>query len=45
MNYDADLPKYGTKNGVVQNQPLGVSESDPEMWVEALNGLFDRMKG
>jgi len=42
INYDTDLKKYNTKNGVVQNQPEGVSESDPEMWIEAVDGVFKK---
>src|SRR3990172_22937 len=44
VNYDKDLPHYRTKNGVVQGLAEGVSESDPMMWVEALELLFDRLK-
>lgn len=44
INYDADLPKYKTKNGVLQNMDEGVSESNPEMWIEALDILFKRLK-
>jgi xylulokinase len=44
VNYDADLPHYETKNGVRQGQPIGVSESDPRMWIEALEVLFSRLE-
>jgi len=44
VNYDTDLPNYRTKNGVVQNLGEGVSESEPAMWIEALEVLFDRLK-
>jgi xylulokinase len=44
INYDKDLPKYQTKNGVAQGLAEGVSESDPMMWIEALDVLFDRLK-
>lgn len=40
INYDTDLPKYNTKNGVLQNMGEGVSESNPEMWTEALDILL-----
>ncbi|MDZ7371948.1 MAG: xylulokinase [candidate division KSB1 bacterium] len=43
VNYDRDLPKYNTKNGVIQTDQLGVSESDPNMWIEALEILFERL--
>jgi xylulokinase len=41
VNYDADLPQYRTRNGVIQN-PVeeGASESDPTMWIEAARCLF-----
>jgi len=44
VNYDSDLPAYQTHNGVVGGAENGVSESDPQMWLDALNLLFDRMK-
>jgi xylulokinase len=40
VNYDRDLPHYGTKNGVIQTEQIGVSESNPNMWIEALEQLF-----
>jgi len=40
VNYDADLPHYGTKNGVMQGMAEGVSESDPKMWIEAVDRVF-----
>ena len=40
--YDSDLPQYKTKNGVIGNAE-GVSESDPNMWIEALDLLFSRL--
>ena len=44
VNYDTDLPHYQTKNGVLQNQPEGVSESDPRMWIEAVEMTFAHLK-
>lgn len=44
INYDTDLPVYRTKNGVIQNLGEGVSESDPMMWIEALEVLFSRLQ-
>ncbi len=43
VNYDRDLPHYNTKNGVIQTDRVGVSESNPEMWIEALEILFTRL--
>ena len=44
INYDRDLPQYNTENGVIKGLGEGVSESDPNMWIEALNLLFTRLK-
>ncbi len=43
VQYDKDLPEYGTVNGVVQGLPEGCSESAPQMWIQALEILFQRM--
>ena len=44
VNYDTDLPAYQTKNGVMQGLAEGVSESDPKMWLEAVDMVFDRAR-
>ncbi|GAI39842.1 unnamed protein product, partial [marine sediment metagenome] len=44
VSYDQDLPQFGTKNGVVQGLGPGASESDPKMWLEAVDEGFDRLK-
>jgi xylulokinase len=44
VNYDKDLPHYKTYNGVIQSNEPGVSESDPKMWIEALEILLERLK-
>jgi len=45
VEYDSDLPSYGTRGGTVRSDDEGVSESDPWMWIEAvrrvLSGLAD----
>jgi len=43
VNYDQDLPHYHTKDGVIQGLGEGVSESDPNMWLEALKILFQKL--
>ncbi len=43
INYDQDLD-YNTVNGTVQTSQDGVSESDPLMWIEALQRLFEELK-
>ena len=42
--YDTDLPTYRTINGTIGDNSLGISESDPNMWIEALNIIFQRLK-
>jgi len=44
LNYDLDLPQYDTKNGIIFNEDSRVSESDPLMWIEAVDVLFNRLK-
>ncbi|MBN1155616.1 hypothetical protein JXB12_11930 [candidate division KSB1 bacterium] len=44
INFDKDLSRYGTINGVIAAAEEGVSESDPQMWIDALHMLFDRLK-
>ncbi len=44
VNYDQDLSRYNTCNGVIKGLGKGVSESDPQMWIDALNILFNRLK-
>ncbi len=43
VNYDEDLPQYDTRNGVIQGLAEGASESDPNMWIEAVNMIFERL--
>ncbi len=44
INYDIDLPKYNTLNGVLKDTDFGVSESNPSMWIDSLHLLFERLK-
>ncbi len=44
VNYDKDLPKYNTVNGTRKTDEFGVSESDPNMWIDALEMVFERLK-
>jgi xylulokinase len=43
VNYDEELPHYGTHDGAVQGLEAGVSESDPNMWIEAVELLLRRL--
>lgn len=36
VNYDKDLPKYKTQNGVNVSSNGKVAHSNPLMWIEAL---------
>jgi len=44
VNYDKDLPTYNTKNGAIQDLAEGVSESDPQMWLDAVDMVFGELK-
>ena len=44
VGYDEDLPHYNTSEGAVRGLEEGVSESDPRMWIEAVELLFQRLK-
>jgi xylulokinase len=43
VNYDSDLPQYGTRGGVAQGLEPGASESDPQMWLDAIHRLFGKL--
>lgn len=43
VDYDQDLPHFGTVGGVVAGLGEGVSESDPRMWIEAVELLLGRL--
>ena len=43
VNYDQDLPHYKTKEGAIQGLGEGASESDPNMWIEAINLLLQKL--
>ncbi len=45
VDYDRDLPRYGTREGAVQGLGEGASESDPRMWIEAVEALLGRIGG
>lgn len=44
LGYDTDMPKFQTENGTIKGLPEGVSESDPQMWIQAIHTLFARFK-
>jgi xylulokinase len=43
VEYDHDLPHYGTVDGSITGLGEGVSESDPLMWIEAVEVVLGRM--
>lgn len=43
VGYDEDLPHYGTHEGAVLGLGPGASESDPRMWIEAVEVLLQRL--
>jgi xylulokinase len=45
VDYDRDLPGYHTVNGAATGLPEGASESDPAMWIEAVEVLLGRLRG
>lgn len=44
VNFDRDLPKYGTQNGAIHGAGVGEITSPVAMWVDAFDLLLDRMK-
>lgn len=43
VDYDRDLTGYGTQEGTIPGLGEGVSESDPRMWVDAVELLLGRI--
>ena len=43
VDYDRDLPEFGTSEGTIPGLGQGVSESDPRMWIEAVERLLARL--
>jgi xylulokinase len=43
VEYDGDLPAYGTQGGTIPGLGEGVSESDPLMWIDAVEMALGRM--
>ncbi len=44
INYDKDLPTFETENGTRKTTEFGVSESDPNMWIAAIDALFTHLE-
>jgi xylulokinase len=43
VTYDRDLPHYETVNGTAAGLGPGASESDPRMWIEAVDMILERL--
>ena len=44
VHFDRDLPHYGTVNGAIRGPSSGEVTSPVEMWLEAIDLLFQRLK-
>ena len=44
VQFEQDLPEYGTQNGVLEHPDPRVKHSDPRMWVAALDHLLSGMQ-
>ncbi|NOR15172.1 MAG: hypothetical protein GQ544_05675 [Candidatus Aminicenantes bacterium] len=44
INYDQDLPHFGTQNGVIPGLESGISESEPGVWIEAVRLALGKLK-
>lgn len=44
LNFDAELPAYGTRNGVLRGKDPAVVHAPPLMWAEALDLMFARLR-
>jgi xylulokinase len=44
VNYDRDLPHYQTVDGAIRHADPRLSESDPQMWLEAVDRLLTAFK-
>jgi xylulokinase len=43
LSFDADLPRYGTRHGVLPDEDPAVACSSPLMWTEALDVMLGRV--
>lgn len=44
VQFDRDLPEYGTENGVLRHEGAGEVHAPPLMWVAALDRLLEAMR-
>ena len=45
LNFDTELPRYGTRHGVLPSPDPAVAVSSPVMWAEALDVMMTRVSG
>lgn len=45
VNFDRDLPSYGTTNGAVRGPDPGEVTSPVHMWLDAYDLIMERMRG
>lgn len=43
LNFDRDLPEYGTRHGVLQNTDPRIVRSSPRLWADALDRMMARI--
>lgn len=43
VNYDDDLPRFETRDGLVRGLPHGAAESNPLMWLAAIDAVLERL--
>jgi xylulokinase len=44
LNFETDLPRHGTRNGVLRGDDPKMVHAPPLMWADALDLIFDRLK-
>ena len=45
INFDTDLPQFGTRHGVLPSDDPAVMVAPPQMWVAALELMFEALAG
>lgn len=45
VNFDRDLPQYGTRHGVLPHDDPAIVHAPPQMWADALDAAFGALSG
>jgi xylulokinase len=45
LSFDEDLPRYGTRHGVLPDENAAIAHSSPLLWAEALDLMLGRVAG